>query len=813
MSFLLDISIRALALGLAGALIDLPLRRAGAHVRHAVWFSVAAGMLTLPLLALFLPPWPVTIAAWKAPPPVEISIDLSGAAAPASAPAPAPVHIDWPPVIYCAGLLLLLARIARGALRLRAIVAGAKRESAPLALDLAPWLGIDPATVDIRSSARIGVPFTAGVRWPIILLPAGWREWPQSKLASVLAHELAHVARRDWLAARLASLNRAIFWFHPLAWWLERKLASLAEESADQTALAVVGDRKSYAGAIIDFALVMQGKRLRSMEATAMARSTKVGRRVERILATTHFSTATLKRGAALAIILCALPLVFAAASLTPEPQAAPPPPPPPPARLFPSGQADIQMTEGDVARMEAQLRSNPLDADTRMKLLFHYSKGNNAEATARHAAFLVENQPELSGAVIATQMLAGMLNLGMIDPQRSESELQRLAAIWKRHASERGNNAAVLANAAQILQLARDHFDAEDCLQRARKLEPSNPRYLRQLAALYAGALLNPRPSEPFLTKVKTELDTTPDAGLLLAVGEILAPGATPSYVKTPEQQRQYVESTKRRAVMAEQYLKRAQSFGADSARVQQAFDRMAAAGSMKPEVNPDPPKRITVGGRVQERMLVEQVAPKYPPLAKQARISGTVRFTALIGKDGYVESLTLVSGHPLLVGAAKEAVERWRYKPTLLNGEPVEVVTQIDVNFTLQGEPPPGNIAGEVGGVLVGVAGGVVGGVPGGAYRIGGGVTAPVPEYKVEPHYSQEARDARLEGTVLLAVVIDPAGRPQDVRVLRPLGLGLDEKAVEAVSQWRFKPGMKEGQPVPVQANIEINFRIGER
>jgi protein TonB len=81
----------------------------------------------------------------------------------------------------------------------------------------------------------------------------------------------------------------------------------------------------------------------------------------------------------------------------------------------------------------------------------------------------------------------------------------------------------------------------------------------------------------------------------------------------------------------------------------------------------------------------LVSQPRPVYPPLAKQARIQGVVRFTAIIGRDGTIQNLTLVSGHPLLVSAAQEAVKQWRYKPTLLNGEPVEVVTQIDVNFTL--------------------------------------------------------------------------------------------------------------------------------
>jgi protein TonB len=113
-------------------------------------------------------------------------------------------------------------------------------------------------------------------------------------------------------------------------------------------------------------------------------------------------------------------------------------------------------------------------------------------------------------------------------------------------------------------------------------------------------------------------------------------------------------------------------------------------AAAPPPPEVKAAPksltPQRISVGGNVQAARLISQPKPTYPPLARQARIQGVVRFTAVIGVDGRIKDLTLVSGHPLLVPAAQAAVKEWRYEPTLLNGEPVEVVTQIDVNFTLQ-------------------------------------------------------------------------------------------------------------------------------
>jgi TonB family protein len=95
-------------------------------------------------------------------------------------------------------------------------------------------------------------------------------------------------------------------------------------------------------------------------------------------------------------------------------------------------------------------------------------------------------------------------------------------------------------------------------------------------------------------------------------------------------------------------------------------------------------------------------------------------------------------------------------------------------------------------------------------GVYRVGNGVTPPRLIYKVEPQYTEEARTAKYQGTVLLYVEVQPDGRASHIRVARALGLGLDERAIEAVRQWRFTPGTKEGQPVPVAATIEVNFRL---
>src|SRR3984885_6644697 len=97
--------------------------------------------------------------------------------------------------------------------------------------------------------------------------------------------------------------------------------------------------------------------------------------------------------------------------------------------------------------------------------------------------------------------------------------------------------------------------------------------------------------------------------------------------------------------------------------------------------------PQRVRVSQGVSQGLLIRKVQPNYPPLARQARIQGNVVLTAEISKDGSIENLRLVSGHPMLAPAAIEAVKQWKYKPYCLNGDRVEVETQITVNFTLSG------------------------------------------------------------------------------------------------------------------------------
>jgi TonB family protein len=142
---------------------------------------------------------------------------------------------------------------------------------------------------------------------------------------------------------------------------------------------------------------------------------------------------------------------------------------------------------------------------------------------------------------------------------------------------------------------------------------------------------------------------------------------------------------------------------------------------------------------------------------------------------------------------------------------GDPLSALLSPPSNGTGSGSGIGSGSGGGVGGGRgPGVGPGYGGGIGGGIYRVGGGVSAPRAIYDPNPEYSEEARKAKHQGSVVLWVIVGADGRPRDIKVARSLGMGLDQKAIEAVRRWRFEPAMKDGRPVAVQVNIEVSFRL---
>jgi protocatechuate 3,4-dioxygenase beta subunit len=174
--------------------------------------------------------------------------------------------------------------------------------------------------VPVSECPLIRVPLTLGILRPQILLPLDWTDWPVEKLRAVLAHERTHAERGDCALALLAEVNRCLYWFHPLAWWLQRQLASLAEAACDDAAIGSTGDRASYARHLLEVAATARAHRGRLVAGSvSMARRSTVEIRINSILDFTRPLSQRLTRGMALILLGTIVPLIALAAALRPD--------------------------------------------------------------------------------------------------------------------------------------------------------------------------------------------------------------------------------------------------------------------------------------------------------------------------------------------------------------------------------------------------------------------------------------------------------------------------------------------------------------
>lgn len=215
-------------------------------------------------------------------------------------------------------------------------------------------------------------------------------------------------------------------------------------------------------------------------------------------------------------------------------------------------------------------------------------------------------------------------------------------------------------------------------------------------------------------------------------------------------------------------------------------------------------PVRRIRIGGNVQAAKIVEQAEPIYPAAALEAKISGTVVLHAVVNTDGSVKEISYVSGPKELAESAIEAVRQWKYQTTLLNGEPVEVDTTINVVYQLSDSG--------VGTVLDGQEQQSQGIPPIQRIRVGGNLMATKMVKQVQPKYPKAARKAGITGTVLLHVIIAKDGSVEELRyVSGPQELA--QSAIDAVKQWKYQPTLFNGNPVEIDSNISIVFTIGNQ
>jgi beta-lactamase regulating signal transducer with metallopeptidase domain len=290
-------------LGVAAAVQALLSRRMSAAARHLVWTLAVAALLLLPVLSLALPRWSVVIRtpapkAEEAPPVMdraEEGRNLSGS--PAALPAPAgsgPVarpaaDISWPAVIaglYAAGVLVMLIQLARQRRSVRRLAREGTEvydpEWATLLSECARRVGVD-RPVRLFRSRQQSMPMAFGTRRPSILIPAVAETWPGDRTRAVLLHELAHVARYDCLTQALAFAACTMYWFHPGAWWVARRLRVERELACDDRVIAAGAQPRDYAGHLLEIAYAFGRHRAPAL-AVSMARPRQLEGRMLAVL-------------------------------------------------------------------------------------------------------------------------------------------------------------------------------------------------------------------------------------------------------------------------------------------------------------------------------------------------------------------------------------------------------------------------------------------------------------------------------------------------------------------------------------------------
>jgi hypothetical protein len=552
---LIECSVRIafVALGVGAALAILRIR--SASWRHTAWTAVLAAMLVMPFLMQIIPPvsipWPgapprlataligggelkaPSVVSSTQPPAANDSSDANDlrqspavsarAAAPGTERSPAPRRV-WPTVIlsiYLSGVILLSIRIVLGWRLMRRLAVGTR------GLDL-------PGLADIRETALVSVPVTIGVLNPKVLLPSDWTSWPKEKLSAILNHENSHIRRRDPLVSFVSRINCALFWFHPLSWWLQRKLAITAEEACDDAVIEKICMPEQYAGFLLETAQsVGRTKGRFSWQAMAVSGHGSVSQRIDRILRRDALQVSRARRvaiafscGAVIFLgIACRNESVLLPENIELEEQqavarrAA--------ARDSSSGQLEKwvaqrrlvesgeKMTYQEADGLESRLLKNPESVQSREKLVYFYSRSLSSKEQGvrekaisgrrRHVLWFIEHQPDAE--VLGTPSA----RIGPVGTNPDPEGYAKARQLWLSQTLQPVTALSVLENAALFLEVS-DKALAEQLLLRAKALAPDNKWSIR-LGRVYALSLLGV--TEAFITSgMMTDL---PSSGAII--------------------------------------------------------------------------------------------------------------------------------------------------------------------------------------------------------------------------------------------------------------------------------------------------------
>ncbi len=602
-NLILECAIRASLIAICTAVVLHVVRVEAARARHIVWASVVVLMLVLPVWTAWGPRVVVRVLHAKtiAPSPTSAD-DISGQVraeafqtempeptveasfqssfrSPSQDPHQKP-NWTWRSGLaatYLLGLCALLIRLAVGTVRAHVLVRQAANREGRL------------------TSNSCAVPVTVGWLNPTVILPERWRRWPQAQLNAVLTHEGEHARRRDPLVQWLALLNRALFWFHPLAWWLERRLSALAEEACDAAVLARGHDPFEYSEYLLELARVVQQTGARVNVLGMAMPGTFLPQRIRRIVEGVPTQRISRVRLACVAVGCAAVSTVFMVGGLG-----------------YAKAQTDGQSVTGSPSHDVATTVAAP-------KAIEPDSPHSPDSLNVRH------KRPR----VLLAQAQTSPPKPNPIPAQSTPSDGGSLSGTVEDPSGGRVPGSVITLRDQSGASIASATADAAG-FYRLASIPPGHYKVeyaARGFATLTKGA------------DIEAAKAMRIDAGL--QIGQI-----SESVVITAQK---------------------------------------PASSTTTPAPEP---VRIRGGGNVQIANLIKKVNPFYPAELKQQGVEGTVVIRAVISKDGVPFDPQVINPDevdPRLAQAALDSVRQWRYRPAMLNAEPVEVLTTVTLEFRL--------------------------------------------------------------------------------------------------------------------------------
>jgi TonB family protein len=754
--------------------------------------------------------------------------------------------LPWIIVAWFTGVILFVVRLNVGlmvARRMRSIATTAVPAELQQTFDvIRRRLGVGRA-VRLMHSALVQVPTVIGWLRPVVLVPASCLTgFSTLQIEAILAHELAHIRRHDYLVSVLQSVIETLLFYHPAVWWVSKQVRRERECCCDEMAVAVGGDRLAYARALS----VLEERRAYAPEFVLGANGGVLTMRIKRLLGCKEDSAVSQMA----AIMVLAL-IVIAAGSY-----------------VVTAARAEVSALRlaASVAspmELEAVTPLNTLIAEPKVHelkamLLQPAAASSGVTGSRNNIAYTTWlNQDVLW--IVTTEERAAFLKLA-----NDEERDKFIEQFWARRDPPGSPAGGFKAEHYRRIAYSNEHFASDSPGWRSDRgrtyimngepysvdRHPSGAAYPYEVwhyrsadgrgldatfedtckcgkYVLVSGNAVGGQGAGASTTPVAPATQTAPEpASSPNALKRRLTTAAFDMsctyYGGVPYRGHDGTCKEDKSAVghyscRADDDTSLVQSQSSCEWKVQRLQEwqsnnqELTTSGPTAPAA-PGGPVRISAG--LASGMVLSKVDPVYPEIAKVAHVQGPVILHAIISKDGTIENVSVISGNGMLVNAARDAVSRWTYKPYLLNGQPTEVETSVIVDFNPAGSAQVRVMAGDA---------------TDGVKQVGGSVKSPIIIYQKEPEYTKEGRKAKVSGIVLVGMVVDEQGQPQNVHVVRGMGTGPDgkpdpkfkkaarkaadgmnENAVDAVKQYKFKPATENGKPVAVYLNVEVNFAI---